>query len=538
MNAVVTDALVASSFGVLRAVREVVTFSRVILAFVAYISFEIWCGGTGGQVDGDVMQERWQRYSKKPLRRMLALQAGVLRVGLLMLRAKLNRNEKKASALRSAAGQCAVQELLRLGPTYVKLGQVASCRGDLIPVEYIDELKKLQDQVPAFSAARAKKTLEEEFKKPFHEMLSSFEEKPLAAASLGQVHAAVTNEGQKVAIKVQRDGLKEMYDLDLADLAKVMRILDRFNVKVAGASQNWTQIFQEACVLLYREIDYTKEAENSERCRENLEERQQLKWIKIPAVISELTSSRVLTMEFAPGIKISDIEALDNAKGVDRKVLANRLAYTYLLMFCKYGFFNTDPHPGNLAVDDAFPGGRIIMYDFGQAAELDEGQRKGVLGTIQAIMDLDAAACTKAFVNLGCLGPSADLKAIEDGIAKAFRVGRMRSKASKGPKPVTLTDEKPNNSASAKGFELPASLAFAAKAMTQLQGVGVLLNEDWEFIAEVAPKVLELQIEQGAGLGYLACQILSERCICKRFGATEGIRAALDFSADNILMLL
>jgi len=529
------DALAEASFGALRACWEAVTSPREPTSRAAHKHPVAWSSGRQEQTDGDVMQERWRRYSKRPLQRMLALQAGVIRVGITVLHARLTKNEQKASELRRAAGKRAVRKLLQLGPTYVKLGQIASCRGDLLPIEYIEELKKLQDQVPAFSAARAKKTLEEEFGKPLHELLRSFDEKPLAAASLGQVHAAVTTEGQKVAIKVQREGLKEMYDLDLADLAKVMKLLDRFDVGVAGASQNWTQLFQDACVLLYREIDYTAEAENSERCRKNLEERERLKWIKVPAVVSELTSPRVLTMEFAPGIKISDIEALDKAAGVDRKVVANRLAYAYLLMFCKYGFFNTDPHPGNLAVDDACPGGRIIMYDFGQAAELEGGQRKGILDTIQAIVDLDAAACTKAFVTLGCLGSNADLKAIEDDIAKSFRMGKMRSrasnnnddssnintksnhnnnnhnndenKASKGPKPVTLTGEKQKNSASAKGFQLPSSLAFAARALTQLQGVGVLLNEDWEFIAEVAPKVPAVQMEQGAGLRYLTRQV-------------------------------
>jgi len=501
------DALAEASFGALRACWEAVTSPREPTSRAAHKHPVAWSSGRQEQTDGDVMQERWRRYSKRPLQRMLALQAGVIRVGITVLHARLTKNEQKASELRRAAGKRAVRKLLQLGPTYVKLGQIASCRGDLLPIEYIEELKKLQDQVPAFSAARAKKTLEEEFGKPLHELLRSFDEKPLAAASLGQVHAAVTTEGQKVAIKVQREGLKEMYDLDLADLAKVMKLLDRFDVGVAGASQNWTQLFQDACVLLYREIDYTAEAENSERCRKNLEERERLKWIKVPAVVSELTSPRVLTMEFAPGIKISDIEALDKAAGVDRKVVANRLAYAYLLMFCKYGFFNTDPHPGNLAVDDACPGGRIIMYDFGQAAELEGGQRKGILDTIQAIVDLDAAACTKAFVTLGCLGSNADLKAIEDDIAKSFRMGKMRSRASKGPKPVTLTGEKQKNSASAKGFQLPSSLAFAARALTQLQGVGVLLNEDWEFIAEVAPKVPEVQMEQGAGLRYLTRQV-------------------------------
>merc|ERR1719189_2945958 len=118
-------------------------------------------------------------------------------------------------------------------------------------------------------------------------------------------------------------------------------------------------------------------------------------------------------MEYVPGIKIDNIKKLDATPGIDRSLLGSNLAKAYLLQFCKYGVFNTDPHPGNLAVDDASPGGRIIMYDFGQAAELEGGQRKGILDTIQAIVDLDAAACTKAFVTLGCLGSNADLKAIE-----------------------------------------------------------------------------------------------------------------------------
>jgi len=468
----------------------------------------VWRGGRQEAADGDAMQVMWARYSQRPTARMAALMACGLRVGFLALRSKFAKDPAKKSELNTRAGMQMRRELLQLGPTYVKFGQIISCRPDLVPDEYIVELKKLQDEVPPFSGTRAKAILEEELGKPIAELFKEFDEKPLAAASLGQVHRAVTIDGTPVAIKVQRDKLKEMYDLDLKQFDQVTYYLDKFKIGVKGATQMWTEIFSEAKVILYREIDYNAEAENTSRMAKNFEK---VPSIKVPGVIEELTTEHVLTMEYVPGIKISDLEKLDATPGIDRRVLGKSLAEAYLLQFCKYGFFNTDPHPGNLAVDLEYKGGRVILYDFGQAGQLNESQCNGILQVIQAIVDLDAKAFVQAMEKLGALKEGADKKAIEALVANNFKTGKVKSKRSKRKAEAVEADpdaKVPKEAETMKYFQLPSQLAFVARALTQLNGVGVMLDEDWEFIDQVAAKVPELQMEQGAGLDYLAGQFL------------------------------
>jgi len=365
----------------------------------------------------------------------------------------------------------------------------------------------LQDEVPAFSGTRAKAIIEAELGKPVGELFEEFEEKPLAAASLGQVHRAKLKDGRELAIKVQRDKLKEMYDLDLVQFDKIAQMLDKYKIGIEGASKVWVDMFEDAKVILYREIDYLAEAENTKRFAKSFKE---VAWAKCPDVIDELTTEKVLALDFVPGVKISDLKALDS-KGFDKEMLSKNLAQAYLLQFCKYGFFNTDPHPGNLAVDDKYPGGRIIFYDFGQACELQEDQADGVLQVIQSIVDLDAPACVQAMVKLGCLKEGADLKAVEAVIQNNFNTGKVKSKRSKRQADVSQEQEQAakdsKQSEVMKYFQLPPSLAFVARALTQLEGVGVMLDEDYEFIDYVAAKVPELQMERGAGLSYLAGQI-------------------------------
>jgi len=466
----------------------------------------IWRGGKQQVGDGDEMQERWASFAERPMARMMALTAGAVRVGAIALRAKLARDSAKKSALHTRAGKRAVTELVRLGPTYVKLGQILSCREDLVPKEYIKELKKLQDEVPAFSGARAKKIIEQELGKPVSELFTEFDEKPMAAASLGQVHRAKTPEGKELAIKVQRDKLKEMYDLDLAQFDKIAVMLDKYKIGIEGASKVWVDMFEDAKVILYREIDYLAEAENTQRFAKNFAE---VKWAKCPAVVEQFTTKKVLAMEYVPGVKISDLAALEK-NGFEKAKLSRNLAQAYLLQFCKYGFFNTDPHPGNLAVDAEYPGGRIIFYDFGQACELSDTQADGILQVIQSIVDFDAPACVQAMDKLGCMKEGADFKAIEGVIQNNFKTGKVKSKRSKRKKELTeeeMNATAPKQSETMKYFQLPPALAFVARAITQLEGVGVMLDEDYEFIDFVAEKVPELQVERGAGLSYIAGQI-------------------------------
>lgn len=487
------------------------------------------------------MTSEWTRFSRNPGARGAALTVGLLRLVPLVIRAKLARSEQAASALRSQAGEKLKSELIKLGPTYVKVGQIVSCRDELLPKEYVKALSKLQDQVPAFDGEAAVELTVEALGKPLKSVFQEFDSTPLAAASLGQVHRAVlTNEYQSkvVAVKVQRPGLKQMYDLDLGLLEKMVTVLDRFNVTVAGASQRWGDVFQEAKVILYREIDYRDEAANGERFRSNFQDDDS---IIAPATVPELCTEKLLVMEYLPGIKATDTEALDKA-GVNRKKVANNLAKAFMLQFCKHGFFNTDPHPGNLAVDPS--NGRLIFYDFGQACSLEPLQSAGIQAAIESIIDLDASACVQAFCDMGILREGANQTAIEAVVRNNFKTGAISSKASRrrpfessasadtSPTAVDTTNNTNSNTSGStkqgKGstgivkawsssimskaeaaraskavmpdIVLPAEYAFVARALSQMDGVGKALDPDFEFIAAAAPSLPELK---GGGGVYL-----------------------------------
>lgn len=199
-------------------------------------------------------------------------------------------------------------------------------------MEYTDVLKTLQDDVPGFSGKRAKEIISKELGRPCDEIFKDFSEEPLAAASLGQVHTAMYK-GKKVAIKVQRAGLKELFDVDLKNLKKLAALLDRFDPKTDGADRNWVSIYEESERLLYEEINYLNEANNADRFARDFAD---IEWVRVPSVYREVTTPRVLTMEFVESFKLTDIERVEK-EGLDRKLLAKRTADAFLRQIVETG---------------------------------------------------------------------------------------------------------------------------------------------------------------------------------------------------------
>jgi len=235
-------------------------------------------------------------------------------------------------------------KLLELGPTFIKLGQLLSTRIDVLPKEYIDALAILQDQVPGFPGDLAVQIIEEQLGKPIDQLYDTFSRTPLAAASLGQVHEATLN-GKKLAVKIQRQGLKRLFDMDLKNIKVLAIILDKLDPKSDGAQRDWVSIYEESARLLYKEINYEAEAINSIRFRENFAN---VPWVKVPEVYLNMTTTSMITMEFVPSIKINDIARIE-AAGIDREVLAKRSAESYLTQLCRHGFFHCDPHRKSLS---------------------------------------------------------------------------------------------------------------------------------------------------------------------------------------------
>ena len=275
--------------------------------------------------------------------------------------------EEKKNARRRAQAIWVRETFLELGPTFIKVGQLFSTRADLFPIEYVEELSKLQDKVPAFSYEQAEEIILEDLGKTVQDLFQNFDPIPLAAASLGQVHRAQLHSGADVVVKVQRPGLNKLFEIDLGILRGIARYFQ--NHPRWGKGRDWVGIYDECCRILWLEIDYLNEGRNADTFRRNF---RNCDWVKVPRVSWQYTAPRVLTLEYIPGIKISNYEALE-ASGLDRKELAQMGAKAYLQQLLNHGFFHADPHPGNIAVS---PGGELIFYDFGMMGQITSTLRE------------------------------------------------------------------------------------------------------------------------------------------------------------------
>ncbi|CAM9404672.1 unnamed protein product [Scytosiphon promiscuus] len=399
------------------------------------------------------------------------------------LRLRKVEDAAEKSEKRAAIALLLKDGLLRLGPTFIKLGQLLSTRIDVVPKEYIKELVMLQDNVPGFPFESAKKILEEDLGKPLEEMYDSFNSVPLAAASLGQVHLAKMKGGGQVAVKVQRAGLKALFDQDLKNLKLLVKVLDKLDPKFDGADRDWVSIYDESAKLLYKEIDYINEAENAVRFKENFED---TPWVKVPSVYWNLTSERVVTMEYVPGVKINNLDEIDR-RGIDRKLLAKRSAEAYLTQLCRHGFFHCDPHPGNVACDEE-GGGRLIFYDFGMMDEFKPNVRSGLVNLIFSTYENDPRAVCDALEEMGILKAGSDRISVEK-IARSFlgeftntlnkgQDGKWTSELTKEDK-VSMRKERRaklgEDLLSVSGdvpFKFPATFTFVFRAFTSLDGIG------------------------------------------------------------------
>ncbi|KAJ6398022.1 hypothetical protein OIU77_018936 [Salix suchowensis] len=371
-------------------------------------------GRAGQQVEVSVAPGgRWSRFKTySTIQRTLEIWGFVL---TFFFKAWLNSQkfsyrggvtEEKKVARRKALAKWLKESILRLGPTFIKIGQQFSTRVDILAQEYVDQLSELQDQVPPFPSETAVSIVEEELGAPVDDIFDQFDYEPIAAASLGQVHRARLK-GQEVVIKVQRPGLKDLFDIDLKNLRVIAEYLQKFDPKSDGAKRDWVAIYDECASVLYQEIDYTKEAANAELFASNFKK---MDYVKVPRINWEYTTPQVLTMEYVPGIKINKIQALDQL-GVDRKRLGRYAVESYLEQILSHGFFHADPHPGNIAVDDV-NGGRLIFYDFGMMGSISPNIREGLLETFYGVYEKDPDKVLEAMVQMGVLVPTGDMTAV------------------------------------------------------------------------------------------------------------------------------
>ncbi|CAN6244831.1 unnamed protein product [Urochloa humidicola] len=426
--------------------------------------------------------------------------------------------EEKKVMRRKVLAKWLKESILRLGPTFIKIGQQFSTRVDILPQEYVDQLSELQDQVPPFPSETAVKIVEEELGKSVNQIFDRFDFDPIAAASLGQVHRACLN-GQEVVIKVQRPGLKELFDIDLKNLRVIAEYLQKVDPKSDGAKRDWVAIYDECASVLYQEIDYTKEAFNAEKFSENFKK---LDYVKVPQIYWEYTTPQVLTMEYVPGIKINRIKQLDKL-GVDRKRLGRYAVESYLEQILSHGFFHADPHPGNIAVDDV-NGGRLIFYDFGMMGSISQNIREGLLEVFYGVYEKDPDKVLKAMVQMGVLVPTGDMTAVrrtaqfflnsfQERLA-AQRKEREMANAELGFKKQLSKDEKFEKKkqrlaaigedllaiAADQPFRFPATFTFVVRAFSVLDGIGKGLDPRFDITEIARPYAMEILRFNEAGV--------------------------------------
>ncbi|KAI5405196.1 protein ACTIVITY OF BC1 COMPLEX KINASE 8, chloroplastic [Lathyrus oleraceus] len=426
--------------------------------------------------------------------------------------------EGKMKLRRKTLAKWLKESILRLGPTFIKIGQQFSTRVDILPQEYVDQLSELQDQVPPFPSETAIAIVEEELGASVGDIFDQFDYEPIAAASLGQVHRARLK-GQEVVVKVQRPGLKDLFDIDLKNLRVIAEYLQKIDPKSDGAKRDWVAIYDECASVLYQEIDYTKEAANAELFASNFKN---MSYVKVPTIYWDYTTPQILTMEYVPGIKINKIQALDQL-GVDRTRLGRYAVESFLEQILSHGFFHADPHPGNIAVDDV-NGGRLIYYDFGMMGSISPNIREGLLETFYGVYEKDPDKVLQSMVQMGILVPTGDMTAVRrtaqfflNSFEERLAAQRREKEEATGElgfkKPLSKEEKimKKKQRLAAIGedllsisadqpFRFPATFTFVVRAFSVLDGIGKGLDPRFDITEIAKPYALELLRFREAGV--------------------------------------
>jgi ubiquinone biosynthesis protein len=371
-----------------------------------------------------------------------------------------------------------------LGPTFVKIGQIASTRPDIIPAEIIHELEKLQDRVSLFPYEEVKKIIEEEFAEPMELSFAEFHEVPLAAASIGQVHYAVLQTGEKVAVKVQRPYIKNVIETDLEILQDLARLAEsRLDW---GARYPIRDIVEELARSIREELDYENEGRNADRIANQFKDDST---ILIPKVYWEYTTSKVLTMEYYEGTKLNEVDKLEQ-QGFDSKIIAERIVNAIFQQILLDGFFHGDPHPGNIL---ALPGEVIVFMDFGMVGRLTSEMKNHIASFVIALMRQNTVEVVKAITNMGLVPDDVNvvqLRADVDNLREKY-IDVPFSQMSVGTAVNELFSV-----AYRHNIQLPTDLTILGKALLTLEGTVEKLNQEISIIAVAEPFGRQLLMER------------------------------------------
>ena len=426
--------------------------------------------------------------------------------------------ERRAERQQQRA-QWLTRQLLELGSAFIKLGQLLSSRPDILPAGWVSELASLQDNVPAFSFDRVQTVLEEELGQRCAEVID-LDPQPLGAASLAQVHRASLRSGRQVVLKVQRQGLDRRFRLDLDVMQQVAAVLQRH--PSWGRGRDWPAMARECRRVLLRELDFRVEAQYAARFRQQFLDDEQ---IRIPGVIWELSTRRVLCLDYLPGIKINDRKAIVEA-GIDPSAVAEIGAASYLKQLVRFGFFHADPHPGNLAVASD---GALIYYDFGMMGVLSDGLRRRIGSMVRAAAARDSAALVAELQGAGLIGAEIDVGPVR----RLVRV--MLQDALTPPFSSNVIDKLSGDLYDlvyGQPFRLPVELIFVMRALSTFEGVGRSLDPAFSLVSIAKPYLLPLMTSSGPGTNDLFNEL--GRQVGALSSKAVGIPRRLDESLERL----
>ncbi len=423
--------------------------------------------------DPETISKIYRKNPKRLLKRLWQTLVPIIAYMIAVGWDKITGKLKKEDQARFRASQL-TNLLVELGPAFVKAGQALSTRPDIIPVILLEELSQLQDQLPGFSGDKAMELIEEDLKKTINEIFIKIDKEPISAASLGQVHKATLENGDIVAVKVQRPGLREQITLDLYIVRNIAFWLKN---NIGLIRSDLVALIDELGKRVFEEMDYINEANNAEKFR-NMHQKNPK--IAVPKIYNDYTSRRVLTMEWIEGTKLTNLEKVKDL-GINPDEMIDIGVQCSLEQLLEHGFFHADPHPGNLL---ALKDGRLCYLDFGMMSEVSRDSRSGLIQAVVHLVNKKFDKLSLDFVKLGFLSKEVDLKpivpAFQDVFINAIELGvsKMDFKS--------VTDDM-SGIMYKFPFKLPPYYALIIRSLITLEGIALSVDPNFKILGAAYP---------------------------------------------------
>ena len=384
---------------------------------------------------------------------------------------------KRFTKSQGELGSWTRDQLIELGPTFVKLGQIVSTRADLYPLEFTRELESLQDNVPPIDEGCVKDVVNA------NNVFSEFEYVPFKSASIGQVHKATLKNGKDVVVKIKRPNIYEILKTDTDNVLEIVRFLEWVGIDTGTGTGI---ALEESVNYLLGEADYIQEIDNAITFRNGMKG---VSWIKVPRVYKKLSNQDRIVMEYVESTKVTE---LTNTK-INKKKVCEAIINSYLIQTMDKGFFHGDPHPGNLGISEKT--GKLVFYDFGLLIYISERLREGFTNILVHIINKDTTAIVNELVEMGVIVPTSS--ELSD-IASFFRSILNYLETLDGG--VIVNDDFASQLAEEKPFTVPSSFIYLAKSFGIIEGICKELDPDFNYFTYLEP-MIQSEIEDALSLG-------------------------------------